>query len=179
MITEVHARSMHSTRRDLWSQLQDLKGVGPWVIVGDFNGVLRYEEKKGGRLPSIIAMDEFQQALDSCQMKEAQYVGATKFTWCNNRKGRQRIISKVDRAFCNNEWENQFLDWRVRALPRIGSDHSPLFGACILVSKPAHTPFRFNSFWVSHETFFSTVKECWCQPVKGPPLIRIMEKLKN
>lgn len=87
LISVVHAKSVYGLRRELWQQLEAVKGSMPWVVFGDFNCVLHYDEKHGGRIPSSIAIEEFQKAIDDCELVEAQYSGL-RFTWCNNRQGR-------------------------------------------------------------------------------------------
>lgn len=91
LITVVHAYGVCSLRRSLWLHMKANKGCHPWVTLRDFNCVMQYADKKGGELPSANAMEEFQQALEDCELMETQYVGSH-FTWCNNRKGRNKII---------------------------------------------------------------------------------------
>lgn len=47
----------------------------------------------------------------------------------------ERIVSKIDRAFINLQWVNLFLEGRAKILPRVGSDHSPIFCSCANVPK--------------------------------------------
>lgn len=100
VITAVHAKSRHSMRRELWQQMEAMKCSRPWLVLGDFNCVLQYAEKKGGRMPSLVAIQEFREAMDRCELVEADTIG-TKFSWSNNKEERDRIISRIDRAFTN------------------------------------------------------------------------------
>lgn len=84
LILAVHAKSVYGLRRQLWRQLLAVKGCTPWMVIRDFNCVLHYDEKKGGRTPSTIAMEEFQKDTEDGELTEVQYSGA-RFTWCNNR----------------------------------------------------------------------------------------------
>lgn len=52
-----------------------LKGPVPWIIMGDFNCVLKYEGKRGGRLPSAVALTELQKAVDERELVEVGYSG--------------------------------------------------------------------------------------------------------
>lgn len=57
-------------------------------VMGDYNCVVQYVENKGGRLPSVNAMMEFQEAMDSYDLEEAQ-ITEGKFTWYNNRRWKE------------------------------------------------------------------------------------------
>lgn len=132
-------------------------GARPNLIMGDFNCVLHYSEKKGGRLPIAREMAKFQQAMEDCNVNAVHYIEG-KFSWCNNRKGEHRILAKLDRAFVNQELETKYSDGKVKTLPCIGPDHAPLFGSSLSVPKPSNVPFKYNAGWVSHGSFLSTVK---------------------
>ncbi|XP_026442693.1 uncharacterized protein LOC113342339 [Papaver somniferum] len=77
LISFVHASYIQVFRRRLWSQLSAVDTTTPWLIMGDFNCVLRQDEKKGGR----------------------------EFTLTNGQSGVGRILSKLDRAIINEPWE--------------------------------------------------------------------------
>lgn len=72
-------------------------------------------------------MVEFHQAMESAGLYEVLYIGGY-YTWCNNGKGKERIVLKIDQAFTNFFWDNRYLEWIVKVLSRFGSDHAPLFG---------------------------------------------------
>lgn len=54
-----------------------------WLYVGDFNEIVRTEEKMGGALWREQQMVEFKDALHYCSFRDLDFVGAP-FTWCNN-----------------------------------------------------------------------------------------------
>ncbi|XP_026433619.1 uncharacterized protein LOC113331049 [Papaver somniferum] len=85
--------------------------------MGDFNCVLRIEEKKGGVVPRTSSMNDFSDWLDDSGLFEEDVLGCT-FTWHNRQYGPTRIISKLDRAIINNELLHQFENWRCKALLR-------------------------------------------------------------
>ncbi|XP_026433322.1 uncharacterized protein LOC113330706 [Papaver somniferum] len=117
-ITAVHASYNPVARKILWRQL----GLGfiyiPWLVLGDFNYVLRLEEKKGGRPIKEVYMNEFRRWISDNGLVEADDVGK-KYTWSNCRNGAQRIVSKHDRAFSNDDWCYKYANWRCKALPRV------------------------------------------------------------
>lgn len=92
LVTTVYAQSVPSMTRCLWQQLEVVKNVQPWLVIGDFNCVLQYSEKKGGRIPCTLAIREFREALDACELVEAISIGAN-YSWPNNRRGRKNSFS--------------------------------------------------------------------------------------
>ncbi|XP_026383451.1 uncharacterized protein LOC113278946 [Papaver somniferum] len=116
---------------------------------GDFNVVLSYEEKIGGRRPLRISMQEFRNCLESCNLIQATRIGI-KYSWCNNRAG-------------------------VRGT----SDHGPLFGSTVNIGKPTNAPFRYQNIWTSHPGFLDVIKDAWNEAISGNPAFSFMSKLKD
>ncbi|OVA16430.1 hypothetical protein BVC80_243g41 [Macleaya cordata] len=54
-----------------------------WLAIGDFNCVLRIDEKKGGLAPKASAMNDFWDCLHDCNLLESKSSGL-KYSWCNN-----------------------------------------------------------------------------------------------
>lgn len=70
-------------------------------------------------------------------------------------------------------------EWKVRILPRVASDHAPLFGCNYTIPKQRNAPFMFNSFWLSNDTFLGTISKSWSQPVAALPMLSVMRKLQR
>ncbi|XP_026438062.1 uncharacterized protein LOC113336627 [Papaver somniferum] len=74
-ITAVHASYNPVVRKRLWRQL----GLGfisiPWLVLGDFNCVLRLEEKKGGRPIKEVYMNEFRSWISDNGLVEVDAIG--------------------------------------------------------------------------------------------------------
>ncbi|XP_026433635.1 uncharacterized protein LOC113331064 [Papaver somniferum] len=139
LISFVHASYIQVFRRRLWSQLSAVDTTTPWLIMGDFNCVLRQDVKKGGR----------------------------EFTWTNGQSGVSRILSKLDRSIINEPWLSKFLNWRCKALPRevliiqrLLGFHSLLRGLGVLL-------FVSKKMWFSHPDFLRMVEDSWKTPVYG------------
>ncbi|XP_026398973.1 uncharacterized protein LOC113294813 [Papaver somniferum] len=90
-------------------------------------GIVEIETAKGGRTIKEIYVNEFRSWISDNGLVEADAIGK-KYTWSNCRSGNERIVSKHDRAVVNDAWLYKYENWRCKALPRICSDHSPLFG---------------------------------------------------
>lgn len=106
----IHVHNLPSMRREIWEHLALVAGQHSMMILGYFSCVLWYEEKQGGRLPNASAMVEFQQAMEIASLQEVSYIGRY-YTWCNNRKSKQRIVSKIDWVITNSHWDSRYQEW--------------------------------------------------------------------
>ncbi|XP_026455541.1 uncharacterized protein LOC113356584 [Papaver somniferum] len=99
----VHASYLQVTRRRLWQQLESINDEVPWLVIGNFNCILRNEEKKGGLETRTSVINEFSDWMENNNLFEADSLGCN-FTWTNGQSGHHRIISKLDRAIINPAW---------------------------------------------------------------------------
>ncbi|XP_026399711.1 uncharacterized protein LOC113295594 [Papaver somniferum] len=97
-ISFVHASYIQTTRRRLWQQLVMQDTITPWLVIGDFNCILRLNEKKGGLEIRSSVIDEFSDWMDDNDFFESDSLGS-KFTWCNRQSGTRRIVSLVELLF--------------------------------------------------------------------------------
>ncbi|XP_026459757.1 uncharacterized protein LOC113360464 [Papaver somniferum] len=123
-ISFVHASYVQFNRRRLWKQLNLQDDSIPWLVMGDFNCILRLDEKKGGFEPRTSSINEFSDWLNDNNLFEADSSG-TKFTWTNSQS----------------------------ALPREVSDHSTLLGYPFAVQRPKRAQFRIQKMWFLHADF--------------------------
>ncbi|KAF6151339.1 hypothetical protein GIB67_040612 [Kingdonia uniflora] len=148
------------------------------IVVGDFNIVPRAGEKKGGRGLRWRAVEEFQDFVHNSCLLEANSSGS-EYTWYNGQMGNNRILCKLDRMLCNQSWSNLFPGWKYKVMARKNSNHSPLFGWNVGITKPANVPFHFCNMWTRHDSLLLVVKENWDQPLVGDPLFKIGSKLRH
>ncbi|KAF9625506.1 hypothetical protein IFM89_023442 [Coptis chinensis] len=60
LMSFVHASCSYGVRRQLWQELTMLGQSGQaWAVIGEFNIVTSFVERKGGGTPCISAMDDF------------------------------------------------------------------------------------------------------------------------
>lgn len=89
------------------------------------------------------------------------------FTWCNNRKGRNRIWERVDRLMSNLEAQTQFPQINITHLPLLSSDHSPLLVRLEAENLKMGSGFIFQRMWTDHPEFLNIVKMDWERPNNG------------
>ncbi|XP_026451485.1 uncharacterized protein LOC113351766 [Papaver somniferum] len=66
LVSGVYAHVKVVQRRFMWYEMEIISSLNkPWIILGDFNSVLRQEEKVGGRLPNRTAIMEFNDCLNN------------------------------------------------------------------------------------------------------------------
>ncbi|KAF5193757.1 Ribonuclease h domain [Thalictrum thalictroides] len=152
MLTFVHGHTYYVKRRELWSQFSPVSK--PWLVLGDFNSYLSIDEKRGVRKPIVAGMEDFRSFLNDNLLLEVPNKGI-KYTWCNQRHGSRRVLGKIDRMCCNEEWLLQFPGWSYKILSRLCSDHAPLIGWTVVVPKPANCPFKFLNIYVGCAPLFS------------------------
>ncbi|KAF6168093.1 hypothetical protein GIB67_011478, partial [Kingdonia uniflora] len=153
MVSYIHADCSYIQSRKLW---RDLSVIGssnlPWIVVGDSNIVLRAGEKNGGRGVRWRAVEEFLDFVNnSCLLDVNPF--SPEYTWCNGQMVNNRILCKLDRMVCNQAWSNLFPGWKYKVMARVNSDHSPLFGWNVDITKPANAPFHFCNMWTRHDSF--------------------------
>lgn len=102
MLTVAYASNQLSDRLFLWDDLRKLQHRMPWIVAGDFNNVLRVEEREGGNVPSVQEMQPFANCFTDCGLTDMRSRGR-KFTWTNND-----IRSKIDRILVNEAWLDDF-----------------------------------------------------------------------
>jgi len=60
----------------------------PWVVFGDFNEIIQFDEKMGWLDRDAWRKEGFRECLSDCGLIDLGFVGQC-FTWCNSRIGEQ------------------------------------------------------------------------------------------
>jgi endonuclease/exonuclease/phosphatase family metal-dependent hydrolase len=142
-LSTVYGPSRRAEKESFLLHLRHLKPPDDtrWLIIGDFNLIYKASDKNNRNL-SISLMSRFRRAIDHCQLKEINLQNR-KFTWSSER--RRPTLVRLDRAFCNQEWDLTFGACSLHALSSTHSDHCPL-----LLSNHSgprrSTPFKFENF---------------------------------
>ena len=75
--------------------------------MGDFNEIVKAEEKMSGALQREWQMKEFRDALDYWDFQDLGFVGAL-YTWCNNQFDRIITWIRLDRGVAISSWIQMF-----------------------------------------------------------------------
>ncbi|XP_057477777.1 uncharacterized protein LOC130765384 [Actinidia eriantha] len=164
-------------RLRLWEELSGARASWgtPWICVlgggGDFNVVRSSYERVGCKLPSN-AMRDFSDYIMEEELIDFP-LEEDCFTWCNGT-----TLSRLDRFLVSFEWEGDHLDARQYCLPRVISDHKPVF----LAEGGMHrglAPFRFENMWLQVEGFRDFIRNWWEKyEVSGSPSYCLARKLR-
>lgn len=162
-VTFVYASCDARVRQELWERLEEIAegqiGSEPWGVVGDFNCILRADEKRGGLAYNMTKSAPFQHCIDRADLRETTYYGNT-YTWWNGRQERQAVWKKLDRCLVNGKWEEEVQTY-VQHLSKATSDHSPLVVNIEPPIKLGRKQFSFLNAWLEHEQCLAVVEEAF------------------
>ncbi|KAJ8426265.1 hypothetical protein Cgig2_008711 [Carnegiea gigantea] len=145
--TFIYGFNHMAQRHPLWADLLTIahRTTIAWCIIGDFNTILRPEDRIGGD-------PELQNCLDSCELTELPSTGAY-FTWTN-----KTVWSRIDRALVNGLWHDTF-DYTNAHFGASGiSDHSPMLLQFLQTSKSKHM-FQYCDMWATHHSFHHLISK--------------------
>lgn len=143
----------------------------PWIILGDFNLIYKASDKNNLNLNRRL-MGRFRAALDECELMEI-CLQNRRYTWSNERQ--RPTLVRLDRAFCNGEWELLFPNYALHALSTGVSDHTPiLLTRQDVVTRKAR--FRFEDHWMHVDGFMETVQQAWSKQQSGSALTIFRKK---
>uniref|UniRef100_A0A2N9G6K5 Reverse transcriptase domain-containing protein n=1 Tax=Fagus sylvatica TaxID=28930 RepID=A0A2N9G6K5_FAGSY len=143
--------------------------------MGDFNELVRIEEKQGRHHRSERQMQLFRDVLDDCGFMDFGFTGP-QFTWTNNRAG-DMTWERLDRVVATPEWVSLFPSARVHHLDCRWSDHKPIWIGTEKMVKPARKPFRFEEVWMSDSSCEETIEAAWKKSKPGVPMYSVWEKI--
>ena len=121
-----------------------------WLCAGDFNELVRGDEKLGGSRRSHNQMQLFCEAIDAGGFVDLGYMDS-RFTWSKHYNLGHSIWERLDRALCITDWLNHFAGTNFVHLICNTLDHSPLWIAPSGIDPlPSSKPFRFEEMWLSN-----------------------------
>ncbi|KAI3450765.1 hypothetical protein Pfo_007430 [Paulownia fortunei] len=163
------------SRRPLWDNLVNfgLHSTRPWLVLGDFNNVLKAEEKCNGADVTAYETRDFVDCCLTLGLTDLQAMGCF-YTWNNNT-----VWCKLDRALVNIPWMLTGSHGRANFLPPgCLSDHSPCIVSTVQQERAGRSPFRFFNMWACHGEFQTLVQSVWCQRLSGTEQFILCRKLK-
>jgi hypothetical protein len=131
-----------------------------WLIMGDFNFIRNPHDrnKPGG---NIFEMLQFNEAISNLGLVEIPFKGR-KFTWSNMQA--DPLLEKLDWLVSSASWTNSYPFTIASSLVKPTSDHNP----CVIsigTKIPKAKIFRFENYWMSHDSFQDIVKKAWDSPI--------------
>lgn len=154
-----------SKRRDSWDLLRNLavQSTLLWIILGDFNDILRASDKKGKNKQPNWMINGFKEAMFDCGVSDLPMEGHP-FTWEKSKGTDRWVEEKLDRVFVCERWRDGFPTNKVQNLVAPTSDHSAIyFQVQIWKPVPCRVRFRFENSWLREKRCSEIVKDCWHQ----------------
>jgi ribonuclease HI len=161
-MTGIYASPVYTSRLELWNHLTELRKdiVEPWLLIGDFNDIIRPSEQKGGTFSHSRAK-AMSDVMDNCNLVDVNTTGGT-FTWSRPCTGNRMVSRKLDRAVADVPWCLAFPEAYVEVLCKFHSDHNPLLLRCGIPRRGfGPRNFRFEAAWISHPDYSDIVKTAW------------------
>ncbi|KAK9705095.1 hypothetical protein RND81_07G033500 [Saponaria officinalis] len=154
---------------------QMITGV-PWILMGDFNVVLRDDKKKSDGMFDHGSMD-FGDCCQSLQLMDLPYQGVF-YTWNNKQFADARTWCKLDRVMGNCDWFHASWDVQVDFLEPGVSDHSSVLVCFTTPSENRGQSFKYLNGWAQHQNFQQIVREHWQRQFRGTKMYCLFQKLK-
>lgn len=125
-------------------------------MLGDFN---MYRKPEDGNKPgaNINDMLQFNDAISSLGIVEIPIHGR-RHTWTN--KQNPPLLERLDWFFSSQSWTLSYPNSAAHSLIMEVSDHWP----CVIEIKtdiPKGKAFRFENWWLSHDSFMPLVSTVW------------------
>jgi exonuclease III len=142
----VYGPSDDTSKPEFLQELQSLKphDSTTWLVVGDFNLIYQASDKNNQNLNRKL-MGSFRHTLNRYEFFEFNLQNR-KFTWSNEREN--PTLVRLDRMFCNKEWDLMLPDYNLNALSSSLSDHCSLM-LWQQVRPRVKDNFRFEIFWTN------------------------------
>ncbi|KAL5576068.1 hypothetical protein UlMin_017767 [Ulmus minor] len=174
-----------------WQLIQRLGSLSelchlPWLVGRDFNEVLYDHEKQGGRPRSLSQMQNFQEALDHCCLRNITSMGEF-FTWANKQLGSDFIQERLDRYVSTLAWGQLFPNSRCQNLNFYNSDHRAikimLGPSLVWVRKKSNGSrkgrFHFEELWATDEECRRVVSFAWGKGGDSDKLAAVVNGLQR
>ncbi|KAK1660876.1 hypothetical protein QYE76_049035 [Lolium multiflorum] len=162
-LTTVYGPADDERKLSFLNELVQIHGriSGPWMVIGDFNLILHDQDKNKSRV-NRSWMRRFKHAVDSSFLREIKLIGR-KYTWSNEQNN--PTLVRLDRAFCNEEWQDIFQVAKLLPQASSMSDHCPLLLVQDIIAKTPHR-FRFEGFWPLLQGYSTVVEQSWKAPCR-------------
>ena len=93
----------------------------------------------------------------------------SRWSWHNSNVGPGRIIGRLDRVLCNDNWIDSLADSYYEYHSFATSDHAPMALHLIATANSAPKPFRYFNYWSNFEGLKDGITSAWPTVVPGYP----------
>ncbi|XP_022889220.1 uncharacterized protein LOC111404680 [Olea europaea var. sylvestris] len=145
-------------RRSLWNNIMEFNAQVslPWMILGDYNNVLKFDENCNGADVTPYKIKDFENCCLHVGLTDVRSIGCY-YTWTNNS-----VWTKIDRAMVNDIWVQNGACVDANFLPsKCLSDHSPCIVSIHDRVGGTKKPFKFFNMWTKHENLRDLIQTCW------------------
>ncbi|KAK6119835.1 hypothetical protein DH2020_046430 [Rehmannia glutinosa] len=171
----VYGVHLKADRRPLWANLVHTRTIysDPWLLLGDFNSVLKSDERRNGSVVSPHEIKDFEECCFELGISDLQFTGLF-YTWTN-----MTVWSKLDCAMVDHNWILAGFNSRVEFLPSGSSDHSPCVVSLFDIQSSGKTPWRFFNMLAEHQDFHQVVQDGWQSHYRGTTQFVLCQQLKG
>ncbi|KAL8152024.1 hypothetical protein V2J09_021832 [Rumex salicifolius] len=179
----VYAAPSVSRRSSLWGELKRIvQGLtDPVFIGGDFNTIVRLDERSGGNGRLSADSLEFGNWANDLSLIDMGFRGSP-YTWKRGRTATTYVAKRLDIVLCCAQARLKWQEAGVTHLPFLSSDHAPLYLQFCSDTKgnPVRRPFRFEAAWLKHSGFKELLIASWDPGVSTPSALdRLRGRLKK
>ncbi|XP_069143473.1 uncharacterized protein [Solanum lycopersicum] len=166
-------------KKSLWTDLNKMAQnvISPWLIIGDFNAVLSPQDRQAGATVNESEIRDFADCVKTMGIHELQWKGSY-YTWSNKQIGNARVLSRINRAFGNDEWMDKWGHVILEYGNPGVSDHSTMQLVLHQSNQHVRASFKFFNIWVEHESFLGLVEKVWKKEKDRDAMEKVWNKLK-
>ncbi|XP_022868499.1 uncharacterized protein LOC111388067 [Olea europaea var. sylvestris] len=161
------------SRRPLWNNIMDLHANVslPWMILGDFNNVLKFDKNSNGAEVTPYEIKDFANCCLRVGLTDVRSIGCL-YTWIDNS-----TWSKIDKVMVNDIWVQNGAYVFPDLLPfRCLFDHSPCIVSIHDRMVNTRKSFKFFNRWTNHEDFNDIILASWNFNVVGTKKLILCKK---
>ncbi|GJR68831.1 RNA-directed DNA polymerase, eukaryota, reverse transcriptase zinc-binding domain protein [Tanacetum coccineum] len=181
-VSVVYGEISPKARTRLWRDLVEHKGFvnnNPWVVLGDFNAVLRFNENSNGLNIQGAGIKDFRECIDSLELEDINMTGLF-YTWIQKMRNPELgVLKKLDRIMGNAHFISKYANSFAVFMLYLTSDHSPAILTIPDLAVRRSKSFRFANFLADKADFVDIIRENWDIDVKGYKMFKLARKLKN
>ncbi|XP_060183331.1 uncharacterized protein LOC132613331 [Lycium barbarum] len=178
-ITVVYGFNDQMLRRDLWQDVEQIQGsvLGAWAVMGDFNCVLKRDERVG-RPVTAAEIRDFKRCMGVGYLVELRSSGAF-YTWNNKQGDDKRVYSRINRVLVSGAWLTPLPSSEVHFGNDGLIDHCPAMINWDDAIQRAKPRFYYFNIWSQALDFQQKVRENWTQRIEGTKMFQLVGKLNR